>query len=129
MASILVIEDDKTTRTLLEVIFKVEGHTVCTAPNGTAGLALFKARKPDIVFVDLFMPVKNGIEVIRALAAMNTRACFVAISGGGPEKRSPQDFLIFARQAGAHAALQKPLRKSELLKVVDELLTSSHHMA
>lgn len=118
MATILIIDDDKTTRTLMEAVFAVEDHVVFCAPNGPVGIARFKKEMPEIVFVDLFMPKVNGIQVIQSLRKVSADAYIVAMSGGVPGKHPAGTFLEYAKQNGANDALQKPLHKQVLLEIL-----------
>ena len=63
---ILVIEDDPRWRTLVELQLQAAGHTVLTAADGLAGLAL-AAEKPDVILCDVEMPRLNGYGVLEAL--------------------------------------------------------------
>ena len=65
MASVLVIDDDPVTRTVVRAILESAGHTVSEADNGHTGLVMFYANSPDLVITDIFMPQKDGIETIR----------------------------------------------------------------
>src|SRR5882757_9196733 len=63
---ILVIEDDPNWRSLIELHFEEGGHTVLTAADGVAGLAL-AVEKPDVILCDIDMPRLNGFGVLEAL--------------------------------------------------------------
>ena len=63
---VLVIEDDARWRTLVELSLEAEGHTVLTAADGLAGLAL-ATEKPDVILCDVEMPRLNGYAVLEAL--------------------------------------------------------------
>ena len=63
---VLVIEDDARWRTLVELSLEGEGHTVLTAADGLAGLAL-ATEKPDVILCDVEMPRLNGYAVLEAL--------------------------------------------------------------
>ena len=58
--TILVVDDDPVGQTLLAAFLKADGHTVILASDGAQGVAQFKAAQPDLVFMDVLMPVMNG---------------------------------------------------------------------
>ena len=63
---VLVIEDDARWRTVIEMQLQTAGHTVLTAADGLAGLAM-AAQKPDVILCDIEMPRLNGFGVLEAL--------------------------------------------------------------
>ena len=65
--TILIIEDDGNIRELLRLYLTQEGYTVETAQDGAEGLRAFQALKPDLVLLDIMMPVMDGIQVIREI--------------------------------------------------------------
>ncbi|NTW22638.1 response regulator [Candidatus Falkowbacteria bacterium] len=69
MKKIAVIEDDKFLRKVYESKLPKEGFEVVSAGDGKSGLELIKKEKPDLVLLDLIMPVMTGFEVLEALKA------------------------------------------------------------
>jgi CheY-like chemotaxis protein len=66
---VLVVEDEKTTRDLMVRLVRKEGWNVVEAGNGREALDRVAERKPDLIFLDLMMPVMDGFEFIRELRA------------------------------------------------------------
>ncbi len=64
MASILVVEDDKDLNAAYKVILESEKHKVKTAFNGQEALGLLKKYTPDLILLDLLMPIMGGIELL-----------------------------------------------------------------
>jgi two-component system alkaline phosphatase synthesis response regulator PhoP len=64
---ILIIEDDETTRTLLDELLTAEGYVVCAAASGDEGIKKASQEKPDLVLLDTVMPVMDGIETCRRI--------------------------------------------------------------
>lgn len=65
MAHILVVEDDVDLNNAYQLILKSEGHTVASAANGDEALERLADFKPDLILLDLLMPVKSGIEFLK----------------------------------------------------------------
>ena len=77
---------------------------------------LFRA---DIVITDLFMPRRDGFDLIAAFREKYPTVKIVAISGAQP---MDTDYLVLAKKAGADATLQKPFRTLVVLKLVQSLI-------
>ena len=118
--SILVIDDDETTRHVLRAILEREGYTVLDAPDGDKGIRQYQENPTDLVITDIIMPGKEGIETIRDLRQEFPNVKIVAISGGG--RIGPDSYLQMARGIGALRTLTKPIDRTALLKTVEEVL-------
>lgn len=67
MARVLIIEDDPLIQRMYQKIFTFENYDVQVASNGEEGLAKAKASQPNIILLDIMMPVLNGLEVLSRL--------------------------------------------------------------
>lgn len=65
MATVLIVEDEITLQDVYKLILSSKGHTVFTANNGVEGLKVLRTEKPDVMLLDVFMPVMDGKEVLR----------------------------------------------------------------
>jgi two-component system, OmpR family, alkaline phosphatase synthesis response regulator PhoP len=65
MASLLVIDDEKAIRDILEAYLKADGNTVYLAEDGNQGLALFRRYQPDLVILDIMLPGMDGLELLQ----------------------------------------------------------------
>jgi len=70
MAKVVIVEDDKAISEMYRIKFEAEGYVVETAENGKLGLALIEQMKPDIILLDLMMPVMTGEEMLAKLRKM-----------------------------------------------------------
>jgi CheY-like chemotaxis protein len=118
MARILVIEDDEHLQTAVRDVLSGLGHVVFVASNGREGVARYHEQHPDLVITDIFMPERNGLDVILELAPTNVR--IIAMSGGGSLDR--RDHLDDAIQFGASRVLAKPFTVEALCLAVNETL-------
>ena len=67
--SVLVVEDDRNIAELLQLYLEKEGYAVTIANDGGQGLTKFRGIKPDLVLLDVMMPVMDGWSVCRAIRA------------------------------------------------------------
>ena len=120
MARILVVDDDPVLRGALRVVLEAAGYVVMEAAHGDAALRVYGERGADLVLVDLFMPERDGLQVIRALRAAIPRPQIVAMSGGG--RFGQIEVLGAAAAFGAARTLLKPFEPCDLLAAIRELL-------
>jgi CheY-like chemotaxis protein len=120
MAHILIIDDDDQFRTMVRQLMERNGHEVKEASGGKEGIRLYRESPTDIIITDLIMPGKDGIETIQELKKDFPDIKIIAVSGGG--RLGPQDYLHLAKMLGARRTLTKPIKLSELLNAIEELL-------
>lgn len=120
MGRILVLEDDAKLRELLREVLEAAGHEVTEAPDGDVGLKQFKLAPADLVITDIFMPEKDGLEVIRELKSGFPDVKIIAISGGGGFETDT--YLMAASRMGADRVIEKPFEMQDLLDAVQQLL-------
>ncbi len=116
----LVVDDSKISRKwLIEMIPKkiAEYTQIIEAENGEEAVALYKQHSPDIVFLDITMPILDGFEALRQIRAANNEALVVMISADRQKSTKEKTLAL-----GASAILSKPIDaeefRSTLLKLV-----------
>jgi CheY-like chemotaxis protein len=77
---ILIVEDEKSLATALELRLKKEGYGITVAYNGKEGLDCISRKSYDVVLLDLVMPVMNGFEVLTAARKMTKPPVFIVLS-------------------------------------------------
>ena len=118
MAKILVVDDENEVRTLLEFIFQDAGYEVISARNGKEAVALAIQERPDLIFLDIMMPVMDGYEACSILKRdPRTKDTFIAFLTA---KDMPRDWERGLQQADLYIA--KPFENERLLFVARELL-------
>ncbi len=130
MPSVLVIDDEPDVRDSIRQVLTRVGFQVVTADNGEAGVQAFYSEPPDVVIVDIIMPRKNGIEVIKKIREAYPGARIVAITGGGnfgpfgykPGTLVTEAYLASATESGADAVMMKPFHRTELITLVRSLV-------
>lgn len=120
MPRILITDDNPAIRTLLTEILEANGHEVETASEGAAALKRLRAHPFEILITDIFMPEKDGIELIMEVRILHPELRVIAISGGGPGVGV--DLLNPAKRLGAMRVLRKPVSRADLLQAVKEVL-------
>jgi two-component system cell cycle response regulator DivK len=112
---ILVVEDQEDLRGVLRDLFTSSGYTVIEAVDGAAGVAMAKSDRPDIILMDIQMPIIDGYEATRQIKGDPdlTSIPIVAVSSfamkGDEEK---------ARAAGCDDYVTKPYSPVQLLRMV-----------
>ncbi len=119
-ALVLVIEDDESIRRLLELALRDEGYATATAANASLALDLLPHLHPDLILLDLRMPVMGGAAFLDAYRAM-------------PVRHAPVVLLTAARESETlpllplvDAVLPKPFDIDELLRLVAERVSAPH---
>jgi DNA-binding response OmpR family regulator len=115
MTRILLMDDDDVLRGALRVVLEAAGYEVVEAKDGEAGLRFQREQGADLVLVDIFMPERDGLEVIRALRAETPPPKIVAMSGGG---KTGQVDVLQAAAFGASGTLRKPFEPHALLTAI-----------
>jgi YesN/AraC family two-component response regulator len=117
MKKILIIDDEKPVREVLNIALTEEGYSLFIAANGNQGLQIFKKEEPDIVITDVMMPEMDGIEVTKKLKDVSDKVDVVVMSGFGTE-----ELVIEALRAGASNYIKKPIAFDELFKIIDTII-------
>jgi YesN/AraC family two-component response regulator len=78
---ILVVDDEELVRTPLRIALERAGHTVEEAADGQDGFDKFSEVQADVVIVDIFMPIKSGLEMIQDIRRVNREVNIIAMSG------------------------------------------------
>ncbi len=116
MATVLVIDDDQTTRTVIGIAVEELGHQATYALDGEEGVQMIKSKAYDVVFMDLAMPNKNGLIAIQEILEEFPGTKIVAVSGKDTE------MLKQAVEYGALKALTKPITPKRVQDTVEQLL-------
>ena len=117
--SVLVVEDDRNIAELLQMYLEKEGYAVTIAADGGQGLAKFRAIKPDLVLLDVMMPVMDGWAVCRAIRAeWQTPVIMLTAKGETDDK-------IAGLKSGADDYITKPFEMREVLARMEAVLRRS----
>ncbi len=114
--SVLIVEDDPNIRELLQMYLEKDGYAVTLASDGGQGLDKFRAIKPNLVLLDVMMPVMDGWAVCKAIRAEgNTPVIMLTAKGETDDK-------VTGLKAGADDYVTKPFEMKELLARIEAVL-------
>jgi CheY-like chemotaxis protein len=116
--TILVTDDDKMILEGFKDLFERRGYRVLLADNGEIALAWLRRERVDVVFMDILMPYKEGLETLIEIRREFPEIPIYSMSGGG--KYNKQDFFAIAQKFGATGTLRKPIEPNVLLKLAQD---------
>jgi DNA-binding response OmpR family regulator len=127
MARILVIDDEESIRTALRRALEMDDHEVTVAEDGEEGERLFRESPADLIIVDIIMPKKEGVEVVKDLVTDYPNIKVIMMSGGARMAEGDDlEFLLeVASSHGANKTFTKPFDLTEMMEAVRELLGES----
>ncbi|MEO8289156.1 MAG: response regulator transcription factor [Chloroflexota bacterium] len=116
---ILVVDDEKTLRDMLEYNLRREGYTVFTAAEGSEALRIAYAERPDLIILDIMLPGMSGFDVCRAVRKQLTVPILMLSA------REEEIDKVLGLELGADDYLTKPFSLRELLARVRAMLRRS----
>ena len=117
--SVLIVEDDNNIADLLRLYLEKEGYEVTIAPDGGKGVEQFRAHRPDLVLLDLMLPVLDGWGVCRAIRAeADTPIIMLTAKGETTDK-------VTGLKLGADDYITKPFEMKEVLARIEAVLRRS----
>ena len=114
--SVLVVEDDRNIAELLQMYLEKEGYAVTVAADGGQGLSAFRSSKPDLVLLDVMMPVMDGWAVCRAIRAESTTPVIMLTAKGETDDK------VAGLKQGADDYITKPFEMKEVLARIEAVL-------
>ena len=118
MARFVVIDDSKVARNFLRSVLEGAGHEiVAEGVNGLEGFDLYRAHKPDIITLDVVMPILTGTECLKKIMADSPDANIIVVTSVG------KNILIEESiKSGAKAVIVKPFDEGDVLPIVNAIL-------
>lgn len=118
MAKILIVDDSKIFRKILRSTLTENGHEVLgEASNGQEALKLLSTIHPDLVTLDITMPVMDGLETLTHIREQDPALKVIMVSAAGQKTK-----VMNALKAGAVDFLQKPFQPNEVIAVINKYI-------
>ncbi len=124
MAYILLAEDDPTLRTGLSIALESEGYEVCACSDGAEALAAYAKRQPDLMVLDIMMPVKSGYDVCMEVRRKGDTVPIIFLTA-----KSSEEDVVVGLGLGADDFIPKPLRIKEFLARISVLFKWTNRMS
>jgi len=119
VANILVIDDDQDILDFIKAGLE-DHHTVTTATDGEEGLYACEQATFDLILTDIFMPFRDGLDIIREVSSLYPNSKTIAMTGH--HSAGQTDYLKAAEAFGAQQSLQKPFTIQQLKSAVEAAL-------
>lgn len=115
---ILIVDDSPIIHAMLRKTLENNGYTVCgDAKNGKEGIELYKELSPDIVFMDITMPLLDGLGAAKEIKTLNPNAKIIMLSAMGDEEVMDQ-----AKQIGIDIFLKKPFDDYKIVSSISKII-------
>ncbi|MEM6455187.1 MAG: UDP-3-O-acyl-N-acetylglucosamine deacetylase [Acidobacteriota bacterium] len=114
---VLIIDDEPGVLETVGGVLEDEGYRTAAADSGERGLALYDQLQPSIVLLDIWLPDRDGLEILQLLRARDPAATVVMMSGHGTVATA-----VKALRMGAHDYLEKPLAYAQVADAVRDAL-------
>lgn len=115
MAKILIVDDSRTSRRILRNTLTENGHEIVgEADNGQLGYEKYIELDPDIVTLDITMPVLDGLGALDKIMTYDSNANVIMVTAAGQK-----DKMVEAIKLGANEFIQKPFDPDQILSVIN----------
>ena len=115
--SVLVVDDSAFMRNLLKQLLEDDHEVVGEAENGVEAVEMYDELDPDVVTMDVVMPIRNGIEATAEIKSDDPDAAVIMCTSVGQEEKMRQ-----AVEAGADGYITKPFQKPNVLEAIDDVV-------
>jgi len=119
MAEVLIADDSEFMRNLLREILEEDHTIVGEVENGVEAVEVFKEEKPDLVMMDIVMPIRDGIEATDEIKTASPDANVIMCTSVGQEEKMKE-----AVKAGADGYITKPFQKPSVMEAIQDVVPS-----
>ncbi len=116
---ILIVDDEPGILETLSAILEDEGYRTLSTLSGNEALALYETEQPDVVFLDIWLPDRDGLQTLQAIKEKDPNAAVIMMSGHGTSATAVKSIKM-----GAHDYLEKPLSYDSAVNAVVSALQS-----
>jgi two-component system nitrogen regulation response regulator GlnG len=122
MYKVLIVDDEQSVRYSFKKLLGTSNYELIEASNAETALATFNREKPNLVILDIEMPGKDGIQVLKELKEISPLTPVIIITAYGSGDR-----VIKAMKYGAYEYVEKPFDIPRLISIIDEALKATQH--
>jgi twitching motility two-component system response regulator PilH len=119
MTQIMIVDDSPTDAYILQKMLEKNGYQTLTVDNGSEGIEIARRMKPDLILMDVVMPVLDGFRATRELSAHPETASIPVIIVTRKDQKVDR---IWGMRQGARDYLIKPVRENALLSLINDAL-------
>jgi two-component system chemotaxis response regulator CheY len=119
MSDVLIADDSEFMRNLLREILEEDHNIVGEVENGVEAVETYKEAKPDLVMMDIVMPIRDGIEATDEIKTSNPEANVIMCTSVGQEEKMKE-----AVKAGADGYITKPFQKPSVMEAIEDVVPS-----
>ncbi|MFB6112549.1 MAG: chemotaxis protein CheY [Halodesulfurarchaeum sp.] len=116
---VLLVDDSEFMRNLLREILESDFDIVAEAENGVEAVELYQSHDPDLVMMDIVMPIRDGIEATAKIKQMDSGANVIMCTSIGQEEKMKR-----AVKAGADGYITKPFQKPSVMDAIDTVISA-----
>ena len=117
MKTVLIVDDDTFIVKLISLNLEARDYSVLTAGDGKAGLISALKNDPDLILLDVMMPIMNGLEMLKELRQVSDIPVIIVSANGN------QDIVDEARELGIECFISKPFKVEGLIETMDIILS------
>jgi len=119
MPDVLIADDSEFMRNLLREILEEDHTIVGEVENGVEAVEVYKEETPDLVMMDIVMPIRDGIEATSEIKSANPDANVIMCTSVGQEEKMKE-----AVKAGADGYITKPFQKPSVMEAIQDVVPS-----
>lgn len=119
MPEVLIADDSEFMRNLLREILEEDHTIVGEVENGVEAVEVYKEEAPDLVMMDIVMPIRDGIEATDDIKSSNPKANVIMCTSVGQEEKMKE-----AVRAGADGYITKPFQKPSVMEAIKDVVPS-----
>jgi len=119
MPDVLIADDSEFMRNLLREILEEDHTIVGEVENGVEAVEVYKEQTPDLVMMDIVMPIRDGIEATSEIKSSNPNANVIMCTSVGQEEKMKE-----AVKAGADGYITKPFQKPSVMEAIEDVVPS-----
>lgn len=118
MANILIVDDSRTSRRILRGVLEEDNNVIVgEATNGQEGYEMYKELKPDLVTMDITMPVLDGVGALKLIKGEFPESKVIMVTAAGQKHN-----MVEAVQSGADEFIPKPFNPEQIIKTIHTIL-------